>query len=202
MTHLHDLLIEARPWLEHYGYVALFLALMAEGMGIPTPGQTLLIGAALLSGHGEMNPVGVLGTGVAALLLGDNLGYALGRRGGRRLVLRLGVNRRRLRKVDRFYLHWGPWAVMLDCFFDGTRQMGSLLAGSATMPWWRFFLFDATGTLLWVGVWGFGSLQLERHTAVLHRLWSHINPYAIAASLLAVLGLAIWLWRRQEESHD
>lgn len=201
MTHLHGLLSEALPWLEHYGYAVLFLALMTEGMGIPAPGQTLLIGAALLSGQGTMNPVGVLGTGVVALLLGDNLGYILGRRGGRRLILHLGVNRRRLRRLDRFYLRWGGWAVMLDCFFDGTRQVGSLLAGSAAMPWWRFFAFDAVGALLWVGVWGLGSLQLERHTAALHTYWSHINPYAVAISLVAILVLAIWLWRRQEEHH-
>lgn len=201
MTHLHALLTEARPWLEHYGYGLLFLALMAEGMGIPTPGQTLLIGAALLSGLGEMNPAGVIGTSLTALLLGDNLGYTLGQHGGRRLILRLGVNRHRLRRLDHFYRRWGPWAVMLDCFFDGARQLGSLLAGAAAMPRWRFFLFDAVGVTLWASLWGIGSMQLERHTATLYRLWSPLNLYALTASLLTILVLAVWLWRRPRENH-
>lgn len=198
MTHLHELLVEARPWLGHYGYAVLFLAVMAEGLGIPAPGQTLLIGAALLAGAGQMNAAGVLATGLAAILAGDNLGYALGRRGGRRLILRLGVNRRRLRRLDRFYARRGGLAVMFDCFFDGTRQIGSLLAGSAAMPWRRFLLFDSAGAVLWVGFWGYGSTRLERHAAVLHRGWTHINPWVAAASLLALVPLALWLWRRQE----
>ncbi len=198
MTPFSHLLAEATPWLSAHGYLALFLAVMAEGMGIPTPGQTLLIGAALLAGKGTLHPAAVLACALAASMLGANLGFFIGRRGGRRLLLKLGVNRRRLSRLTGFYRRHGAWPVLFDRFFDGARQLGGLLAGAAAMPWPRFFLFDALGASAWVMLWGLGALQLERHAERLHGLWNMANPWAAGFALAVVALLAFWLWRRRD----
>jgi membrane protein DedA with SNARE-associated domain len=192
---LHQLLVEALPWLHRYGYLALVIAVGVEGFGIPAPGQTLLVGAALLSGRGEMDLEVVLLCALLASMAGDNLGYLIGRRGGRRLILRLGVNRHRLARVSRFYRRFGVWPVLASRFFDGARQLGGLVAGSAAMRWPRFFAADAAGALLWVGVWGLGVYQFERHAGRLHAIWAQINPVAIAVAVGAVAAIAVWLWR-------
>jgi membrane protein DedA with SNARE-associated domain len=200
MSALHGILARAAPWLHHYGFAALVLAVSVEGIGIPAPGQTLLIGAALLAAKGEMSLLVVLGCALAATVAGDNLGYLIGRRGGRRLILRLGANRHRLVKLSRFYRRFGSWPVLADRFFDGARQIGSLLAGAATMSWPRFFVFDLIGALLWVGIWGGGMYQLERHVVWLHGIWTRSNPVIAGLSLIAVAALGFWLWRRRKAS--
>lgn len=196
MDHLHILLSTFDPWLRQFGYPVLFIAILVEGIGIPAPGQTLLIGAALLAGEGELNPVWLLPCALSAALLGDNLGYLLGRGRGRRIVPRLGVNPARLARLSGFYRHHGIWPVLFSRFFDGTRQLGSLLAGTAAMPWPRFLLIDALGAMLWVCVWVIGPIELEGQGARLHWLWSQVDFLAVGASLAAVLALGVWLRRR------
>jgi membrane protein DedA with SNARE-associated domain len=200
MDHLHVLLNAFDPWLRQYGYLLLFVAIFVEGMGIPAPGQTLLIGAALLTGEGELNPVWLMPCALLAALLGDNLGYLIGRRGGRRTVLRFGVNPSRLAKLSGFYRRHGIWPVLFSRFFDGARQLGSLLAGTAVMPWPRFFLIDALGAVLWVCVWVLGPIELEGQGARLHWLWSEVDILALGASLAAVLALGVWLRLRHGEA--
>lgn len=196
MDHLHVLLNAFDPWLRQYGYLLLFVAIFVEGIGIPAPGQTLLIGAALLTGTGELNPVWLLPCALLAALLGDNLGYLLGRRGGRRIVLRLGVNPSRLARLSGFYHRHGTWPVLFSRFFDGTRQLGGLLAGMAAMSWAHFFVIDALGAVLWVSLWVIGPIELEGQGARLHWLWSELDILAFGASLAAVLALGVWLRRR------
>ncbi len=198
MSHVPALLAEVSPWLAAHGYLILFLAIMVEGMGIPTPGQTLLIGASLLAGKGVLNPVMVLACGLSAALLGANAGFLMGRRGGRRLILHLGVNRHRLAKLTGFYHRFGAWPALFDRFFDGARQLGSMLAGTAAMSWPRFFLFDGLGALCWVALWGLGPLELERHAAQLHVLWGRVNPVVAGLVVATLAGLAVWLWRRHD----
>lgn len=198
MSSLHALLALAEPWLRHYGYAALFLAVMAEGMGIPTPGQSLLVAAALLAGKGLMSLPATLLCALFATLAGDNLGYLIGRRGGRRLVLRLGVDRLRLRRLAGFYRRFGAWPVLIDRFFDGARQLGSLLAGVVAMPWPRFVVFDALGGLSWVGAWGWGAYQFEGHAAWWRGIWTRVDPAVAGLLLVALAALGFWLRRGRE----
>jgi len=193
---LEHILAQAAPWLHRYGYAAVAVTVMLEGTGIPLPGAILMGGAALLAGRGEMNLTAVLLTAWLAALAGDNLGYWIGRGGGRRLLLKAGVNRRRLARFDGFFRRFGIWLVLFGRFFDGTRQLDGLVAGSARMPWPRFLLADVAGSALWVSAWVFGLYALDRHAAPLRRLLARINPWVAGTVLVVLVSVLYWLFRR------
>ncbi|MEE8286437.1 MAG: DedA family protein, partial [Gammaproteobacteria bacterium] len=95
------------PLLERYGYAGIFVAALVEGFGIPAPGQTLLTLGALLAARGEFDIVSVIALAWCATVIGNLIGYALGRRAGRRLLLSSGVRRARIRRVERFVRRYG-----------------------------------------------------------------------------------------------
>jgi membrane protein DedA with SNARE-associated domain len=201
MSGFQHILAMAAPWLHQYGYLVLALAVMVEGTGIPAPGAILLIGAALLAGRGEMNMPLVLLTAWAAAVVGDNLGYWLGRRGGRRLLLRAGVNRHRLVRFDGFYNRYGIWLILFGRFFDGTRQLNGLVAGSARMPWGEFFLADLSGAALWASVWVIGLFSLDRQGSLLHLFLLRINPWVAMLAFAALLTTLYFLFWRGVPRH-
>ncbi|MCB1877083.1 MAG: DedA family protein [Chromatiales bacterium] len=202
MTGFEHWLAEATPWLHRYGYAALALALFVEGAGIPAPGSLLMGGAAILAGRGEMGLIPVLLTAWPAAVAGDNAGYWIGRSGGRRLLLRAGLSRQRLARFDGFFRRFGVWLVLLGRFFDGTRQLDGLVAGSARMPWPKFFLADLIGSGVWVAFWVFGLYTLDRHATAAHRLLDAINPWVAVASLALFAAMIFWLLRRRSEPTD
>lgn len=195
LTELQALLMTARPLLSRYGYFALAISVAVEGFGIPAPGQTLLIGAAMLAARGELNLPLVLIVAIFSTLIGDNLGFLLGRHGGRRLALRFGASEERLSRLGRFYKRHGVWALLLNHFFDGMRQAGCIIAGAAKMPWRCFLIFDSCGALLWVGLWSLVAYQLEERAWLVHALWRRVNLVALLAAIAALVALIIWLWR-------
>jgi membrane protein DedA with SNARE-associated domain len=181
-----QLLAAAEPWLRHYGYVALGGAVGMEGFGVPMPGETLLVGAALLADRGDFFIGSVLAVAWLAAFSGDNFGYLIGRYGGHRLLPKMGVSAQRLDRMRRFLVRYGPPVLLLGRFFDGTRQLDGLIAGSVRMPWRRFALFDGLGVTAWVGVWGYGVYALEAHVAVLRHLIRAVN-YPVATLIIAVI---------------
>ena len=199
MSGFEQMLAEAAPWLHRYGYAAVAVSVMLEGTGIPLPGAILMGVAALLADRGEMNVKAVLLTAWLAAMAGDNLGYWIGRGGGRRLLLKAGASHRRLARFDGFFRRFGIWLILFGRFFDGTRQLDALVAGSARMPWPRFALADVAGTALWASTWVIGLHTLDRHAASLHRLLAHINPWVAGVSLAGLLTLLYWLFRRSAE---
>lgn len=190
------LLTQAAPWLREYGYAALAVSVMFEGMGIPLPGSILLGGSALLAGQGRMNLAAIMITAWSAAALGDNLGYWIGRAGGRRLLLKAGVNRHRMMRFERFFRRFGVWLVLFGRFFDGTRQLDGLVAGSARMPWMRFLLADLSGSAIWVGFWSVGLYALDRHHTLVHQFLLRIDPWVAIPVLALMAGLLFYLYSR------
>jgi len=121
------------PLLIKYGLIIIFAAIMAEGFGIPTPGQSLLIVGALLSTRGEFDISLLLVSAWFAAVIGNMLGYLIGRVGGRKLLLRLPLNASRLERMDTFCQRHGVLLVILSRFIDGPRQLTGICVGSLQM---------------------------------------------------------------------
>lgn len=198
---LQHYLDAARPYLEQYGYSALFTGVFVEGFGIPAPGETLVVASALLAAQGDLHIAYVLLVAWAAAVLGDNIGYAIGHFGGRRLVLRhgrfVGIREHHLEKVEHFFRRYGGVLVALARFFEVLRQLNGVVAGTSGMPWWRFLTYNAVGAALWIGLWGYGVYRLGRHIDRLLELFARFEPYVIGAGIVAAAALVIYVFRRQ-----
>jgi len=157
---MNSLLATAHPFIIQYGYGALFGVLFAESFGLPLPGEAFLVTASFLATQGQLNIWLVGVTAWTAAVLGDNVGYAIGRFGGRRLIIRhgtrVGISAERLNRTERFFARYGPEIVIVARFFPVLRQLNGIVAGSAGMGWKRFASYNALGALLWVGAWGSG----------------------------------------------
>lgn len=208
MTSLPIILQHAAPYLHQYGVWAVFAGLLLETFGLPVPGETLLIAASLLAAQGHIQLPLLLATACLAAVLGDNLAFYLGRFGGRRLLLRygggVGVTRRRLSKMHRFYDRFGPEVVIVARFFVIARQLNGLVAGSSGMAPLRFFIYNVIGAVLWVGFWGMAAWFMGDHLTAMLAWVTHAAPVALAiGAVVAVLGyFAHRRWLRPSSEAD
>jgi membrane protein YqaA with SNARE-associated domain len=133
-----------------------------------------------------------------AAVIGDNIGYAIGHFGGRRLVLRhgryVGVRADNLDRVERFFQRYGGIIVVVARFFEILRQLNGVVAGTVGMTWWRFLAFNAVGATLWVGLWGWGVFYLGRHMEQVHTVIKRFEPYAVTTGVLALVGVVVYLF--------
>ena len=136
-----------------YGLVLLFALIAAESAGVPLPGETALIAAAILAERGHYSIVWVIVVAAAAAIIGDNIGYWIGRTGGRALLERWGPVRRYAERAlppgERFFARHGGKTVFIGRFVAVLRVTAAWLAGITHMPWWRFFLWNAAGGIVW-----------------------------------------------------
>lgn len=191
------------PLLKHYGYLAVGLALFLEDFGIPLPGETMLIAAALYAGTGHLNIwlVGVVA--LVAAIAGDNVGFAIGHFGGRALADRFGkyvfLTQHRLDKAEDFFRRRGTWVVVVARFIEGLRQANGIIAGIVEMPWKRFLAANAVGAALWVAVWASVGYLAGNHVETISRYFKYA---AIAAVVLALAFAARHLLRARARRRD
>jgi membrane-associated protein len=137
------------------GYGALAVLVFAESAGAPVPGETALLTAGVLAGSGHLALPLVIAIGSGAAIVGDNLGYWIGRRGGRALLLRDGWlakhRHRAVAKGDAFFARHGGKTVFLGRWVPGVRVVAAVLAGASAMPWRGFVVYNAAGALAWAG---------------------------------------------------
>jgi membrane protein DedA with SNARE-associated domain len=135
------------------GYVALGGLILGESAGLPLPGETALITAGGLVAAGSLSLPLVIVVAALCAIVGDTVGYWLGRRGGRALLLRDGIGathrRQGLARADRFFEHNGTAVVFFGRWVPGVRIVAAVVAGSARMPWPRFAAANATGAFAW-----------------------------------------------------
>jgi membrane protein DedA with SNARE-associated domain len=185
-----------------YGLVLLFAFVAMESAGVPIPGETILITAAVLSRpeHHNYSLVSVIVVASAAAIIGDNVGYVLGRYGGRRLIDRWGPIRRYAEKAlppsERFFAKHGAKAVFFGRFIAVLRVTAAWLAGLSHMQWWRFFLWNAAGGIIWAT--GVSLLAYWAGKAVAEAVGKY-GLYAVVALLvLGVIGFfALRLWHKR-----
>jgi undecaprenyl-diphosphatase len=135
------------------GYPALFALILTESAGVPVPGETALLAAGVLAGAGHLALPVVIAVAVAAAVVGDTVGYWLGRRGGRALLLRRGPFKRERGEVldrgERFFARHGAKTVFIGRFIPGVRVAAAVVAGASAMPWPRFAVYNVAGAVAW-----------------------------------------------------
>jgi membrane protein DedA with SNARE-associated domain len=141
--------------VSRFGYVIVFLGVAGESAGVPLPGETVLVAAAVAAGRGRLDPWVVAIVAWTAAVAGDNLGYAVGRRYGRGLFDVRGIRRvytaERAARSELFFARWGWQAVFVGRFVTLLRMFAGPLAGMSGMPWARFLVANAAGAGVWVG---------------------------------------------------
>ena len=199
---MSDLLTTVRPYLDQYGYWALFGAILLEDFGMPVPGETLLIASALLASQGQMHLVPLLLIAWAAAVTGDNIGYAIGRFGGRKLVLRYGnyvlINEQRLQKAEGFFRRYGGTVVVVARFLAVLRQLNGIVAGTVKMNWRRFLSYNILGAALWVSFWGMLFYELGEKAFSFGAGFKTGQYFLLGGLVAAAVVLAIYLLHRRK----
>jgi membrane protein DedA with SNARE-associated domain len=194
-THVFDIL---REFFQQYGYWTIAFMLLVENAGVPAPGEaTLLFASVLASYEHQLRLPVVIVVAIAAAVLGDNAGYAVGYFGGRLLVDRylhlLHISDRAIQKGERFFIEHGALSIFWARFIDGLRIVAGPLAGALRMPWRRFLLFNFLGAAAWVtATVTIGSLFGKNLDRALRVMGGANLSIAVMALLLA----AYWWWRR------
>jgi membrane-associated protein len=180
---------------QNLGYPALFVLVAAESAGVPVPGETALVAAAILAAMGHLEIGLVVALAALGAVLGDNLGYLIGRVGGRRLLERPGPFQQRrldiLRKGEPFFAEHGPKAVFLGRWVAGLRIAAAWLAGIGHMRWPTFAFWNALGGVAWATSVGLLAYALGD---VVEQVFKDVG---IAAVSVVALGLAAWWARRR-----
>ncbi len=187
--------------VDHWGYAAIFLAVVLGNVGLPVPEETILMLAGYLVWAGRLRPSLVLAVGIASATAGDNLGYWLGRRYGSAAIQRHGqrvfLTPERFASVQRFILRYGPLGVFVARFLPGLRFLAGPVAGATGLPVLQFLVANLLGATAYVPVAvgagyavGYG---LGNHVERLGRIVGEIEHLVLAA---AILGTTVLLVRR------
>jgi membrane protein DedA with SNARE-associated domain len=180
-------IIDVEHLIHVAGYPLLVLLVMSETSGVPVPGETALITAALLASKGDLNIELVIVLAAAAAIVGDNIGYLIGRKGGRWALERPGrFHRERLRVIatgEPFFERHGPKAVFFGRFVLGLRVWASWLAGATQMRWRSFLLWNALGGICWATIVGLIAYLLGRSAG------NALQTFGLFGLGAAVLGL-------------
>ncbi|MFC8272862.1 DedA family protein [Streptomyces sp. NPDC057271] len=184
--------MHVQEWLETipagaiYALVGVVIGL--ESLGIPLPGEIVLVSSALLaSQHGDINPYVLGACAVAGAIIGDSIGYAIGRRGGRPLLAWLGkkfpkhFSEANIALAERSFEKWGMWAVFFGRFVALLRIFAGPLAGVLKMPYWKFLIANVFGGILWAG----GTTAVVYSVGIVAEAW--LKRFSWLGLVLAVL---------------
>ena len=184
----------------HHGLPLLFVVIMLESFGIPLPGETALIFFGVLASKGNYDIASVIAVATVAAIIGDNLGYWVGRTGGRRLLERSRFVRRWSEPVlpwaEGFFHRHGAKTIFIGRFFSVLRVTAAWMAGVSRMRWWRFFAWNAAGGICWAVLVGLVAYFAGNAAA------DAISRYGLIAGVaLVVLAAAAFagyhVWRKR-----
>jgi len=186
-----------------YGYAVVFLGVFLENAGLPVPGETALLAGAALARFGRLSLVWVIATAIGGATLGDNLGFLVGRRGGRALAERhgwkVGLNARRLTQFDGYFERHGAKTVFIARFITGLRVFGALLAGTSGLPWRKFLFYNATGAVVWATAVALAGYALAYSWERLERFIGRSGLVALAV-VVAIAIIALVRERRRRDA--
>jgi membrane protein DedA with SNARE-associated domain len=191
--------IDVRAIADAIGYPAAGLGILIESAGIPFPGETMTIAAAAYAATGALDirlvaPIAALGS-----LLGANLGYLAGYRGGRpfveRFSRRLRLNPNHMARTEAFFARYGAATVLFGRFVLGLRTWSALMAGMARMPFWHFQSASAAGAVIWATLVSLFGFYLGTNWGLVTQLLEYLGVGGVAVLILVIVGF--WLLRRR-----
>jgi membrane protein DedA with SNARE-associated domain len=202
LTSMDSFAASFMPYIDKYGYWAVAGAILPEGFGIPAPGETALVAAALLAARGDMSLSAVLATAFWAAVAGNTVGYGLGCFGGRPLILRYGrylfITTERLQRVEAFFARYGRAIILAARFVDVFRQLNGIVAGTTRMPFLRFQFYNVLGASVWVGFWGSLAYLLGQDASHLHQTSMRLRYGFCAALAILFAGVILsLLWKHR-----
>src|SRR6266478_4719886 len=188
-----------RQFFDQYGYWTISTALLLENAGIPVPGETVLLFASFLAySEQSLHLPYIILIGIVACTVGDNIGYAVGRRGGRRLLDRyqrfFRIRPGTIAKGERLFGEYGSVTILFARFIFGLRIIAGPLAGVLQMPWRQFAVFNFLGAMIWVTVISCIGYFVGTEWTELLRVMKQINTGVLIAA--AVVAAVFW-WRRR-----
>jgi len=187
-----------RPYVDDYGYLVLFLGVMAENASLPVPGESILIIASFYSHHGHLSLGYVILLATMGCILGDNISFYVGRRLGRPFITHYGkyilITKKRLEYVEHFFEKHGDKTIFIQRWITGVRVIGALVAGTTQMPWPRFVLFNCLGAVTWVTTISLIAYFLAVNLPLLLKIVGRSGW--ILLGLVIVIGLYFYLKRR------
>jgi membrane protein DedA with SNARE-associated domain len=186
--------------LATYGYWAVLFFVAIESTGIPFPGETMLLAAAIYAGTTHHLQIGfVIAAAATGAILGDNLGFWVGRQGGYRLLRRygplVGLGERKLKLGIYLFRRHGGKVVFFGRFVAVLRAWAAFLAGTNRMPWPRFLVFNAAGGVLWATAYGLGGFMLGKNV---HRLTGPVGISTLVLACIVIVAGMVALKRNEQ----
>ncbi len=190
--------------LATYGYLAVLLFVAIESTGIPFPGETMLLVAAIYAGTSHRLSIAlVIVAAASGAILGDNLGFWIGREGGYRLLRRYGryirLDERKLKLGLYLFRKHGAKIVFFGRFVAVLRAWAAFLAGTNRMKWPPFLLFNALGGIVWATIYGLGGYLLGED---IHRLTGPVGIVTIVLAVLIIIASLIFARRNEKQLED
>ena len=191
-------------WLESYGYLVVFLLVMIESVGVPVPGETALVGAALYAGSTHKLEIWwILAVAIAGAIVGDNIGFSIGRYGGAKLLLRHGhkihLHEARLKIGIWLFRRHGGKVVFWGRFVSILRTWAAFLAGTNQMGWRRFLFYNAAGGTVWATVYGVAYYEFG---GALRKLSTTIDVVLGVTGSAILVAFVIWSRRKEAELQE
>ncbi|UGY94840.1 DedA family protein [Streptomyces gobiensis] len=195
--------MDIQGWLETIPPLAIYslvtAVILIEMLGVPLPGEIILVSSALLASQGYVDPVWIGICATIGAVVGDSLGYLIGRKGGRPLFGWLGkkfpkhFSPENIASAERSFERWGAWAVFFGRFVALLRIFAGPLAGVLRMPYWKFLCADVPGGILWAG----GTTAVVYYAGVVAEEW--LKRFSWIGLIIAVLAgvCSMWIVKRR-----
>jgi len=195
---------ELQHLLSTYGYWAVMAFVGVESIGIPFPGETMLLAAAIYAGTTHQLDIWlVVAAAASGAVIGDNIGFWIGREFGYELLLRYGryirVDERKMKLGQYLFRRWGGAVVFFGRFVAVLRTFAALLAGVNQMGWRRFLVYNCAGGILWAGIFGSGGFLFGK---AIDRLLGNAGIVILIAAVILVIVGAVLIHRNQARLED
>jgi membrane protein DedA with SNARE-associated domain len=182
-------------------YLVVGLVIGIESMGVPLPGETTLIAAALLASQGHLHLEFVIGAAATGAIIGDSVGYSIGRKAGRGLFDRLGrrshhFSADRIVRAEKYFQRYGVWTVFFGRFVALLRIFAGPMAGTLRMPYPQFLAANAGGGIAWATTIGIVAYNIGDNA---DRIFGQLSIWALVVLVLA--GVAAYTYYKLRRRH-